>query len=66
MLLGAACNIVVTGWMINVMTARPSVLDSFGLVSTSAAQVGFGLIFSTAPTTATKVASNMTSATTTS
>lgn len=53
--LGAAVNIVVTGWMINVITSRPSVLDAFGLVSTSAAQVGFGLLFSPAPTTAVKV-----------
>lgn len=53
--LGSAVNIVLTGWMINVITSRPSVLDAFGLVSTTAAQVGFGLLFSPAPTTAVKV-----------
>jgi hypothetical protein len=52
--LGAAVNIVLTGWMINVITSRPSVLDSFGLVSTTAAQVGFGVLFSPAPTTMVK------------
>lgn len=53
-MIGAACNILVTGWIINSITSRPSVLDSFGLVSTTAAQVGFGLFFSPMPTTATK------------
>lgn len=56
--LGAAVNLVLTGWMINVITSRPSVLDSFGLVSTTAAQVGFGLLFSPAPTTMVKAAAD--------
>lgn len=41
--LGALMNILATGWILNVVTDRPSPLDSFGLVASAAAQIGFGL-----------------------
>lgn len=48
--LGAAANIVVTGWMLNMITDQPSPLAAFGLVASGAAQIGVGLFFTMAPT----------------
>ena len=41
-LIGAAANILITGWIINSITGRESVLDSFGLLSSAIAQIGVG------------------------
>jgi hypothetical protein len=48
--LGAAANVVVSGWIINMITDQPSPLSAFGLVASGAAQVGVGLFFTMAPT----------------
>jgi hypothetical protein len=47
--LSAAINVFVTGWMINSITGRDSVLDVFGLVASGGAQVVFGVFASPLP-----------------
>lgn len=46
---GTAANILVTGWILNVMTNRPSPFDTFGLLSSAVAQMGFGMFLSPLP-----------------
>lgn len=48
---GAAANILVTGWILNVTTARPSPFDTFGLLASAVAQIGFGMFLSPLPVT---------------
>ena len=50
--LGAAVNVVVSGWIINMITNRPSPLDAFGMVCSAVSQGGMGLFFSPMPTMA--------------
>lgn len=48
--LGAAANVLVTGWLLNVITDQPSPLAGFGLVASGAAQIGVGLFLTMQPT----------------
>lgn len=48
---GALVNVLVTGWILNMITDRPSPLDTFGIAASAAAQIGFGLFLSPQPTT---------------
>jgi hypothetical protein len=41
-LVGTAVNVLVTGWVLNMIAARPSPFDSFGLLASLAAQAGAG------------------------
>lgn len=43
-LLGAAVNLSVLGWMVNVATQRPSPMDPFGPFVAGVAQIGAGLL----------------------
>ena len=46
---GSLVNFVVTGWVVNTLSARPSPLDSFGIVASAVAQIGMGLFLTPAP-----------------
>lgn len=47
--LGAAANILATGWMLNVITDQPSALAGFGIVASGLAQIGVGLFLTLQP-----------------
>ena len=46
---GSAINIAITGLILNVTMQRGAPFDSFGLLASGAAQIGFGLFFNPYP-----------------
>lgn len=46
MLVGSAVNILVTGWVLNMLAGRASPFDTFGILASTAAQVGTGALLS--------------------